>query len=72
MRNTNLGNQDTMKFKKELKKYDLYHAKGTHFLSTCSPDDIENALINYLNAEKIEPTVDENKYKLSFIMNSKE
>lgn len=46
--------------------YDDLVAHKTQFFSSYNPDMIEEALVAYLRAEKVEPLVSKNKYKLRF------
>ena len=51
---------------KEMENYDDLVAHKTQFFSSYNPDMIEEALVNYLRAEKIEPLVSKGKYKIKF------
>lgn len=57
---------------KALLAYEKVFAQNTEIFSTCNPDDIEAALIEYLrNKEKIEPTINKDKYKIKFSLTTK-
>ena len=52
---------------KELGKYEKVFAQNTEFFSTCNPDLIEEALVEYLRTKlNIEPSVNDKKYKVKF------
>lgn len=52
--------------KKNMETYEQLFSHRTQFFSTYSPDLIEEALVNFLRKEKIEPSVNKNKYKIKF------
>lgn len=53
--------------KKAMEEYIKAFEMKTQFFSTYHPDAIEHALCQYLrNQQKIEPKVNENKYKVKF------
>jgi len=54
---------------KPSKQMDIYEdlvAHKTQFFSSYNPDMIEEALVAYLRAEKVEPLVSKGKYKVKF------
>jgi len=54
---------------KELLAYEKVFAQNTEFFSTCNPDMIEEALVEHLRGkEKIEPSVNKDKYKMKFAL----
>ena len=58
---------------KELYPYEKVVAQNTEFFSTYNPDMIEEALITYLqNDFKVEPAVKEDKYKMRFVLQTKD
>lgn len=58
-----------MQPQKELLAYEKIFAQNTEYFSTCNPDMIEEALIEHLRGkEKIEPSVNKDKYKIKFVL----
>ena len=49
-----------------METYEQLFAHKTEFFSTYNPDMIEEALVNQLRKEKIEPVISKNKYKIKF------
>lgn len=58
--------------KKSLEIYEQLFSHKTEFFSTYSPDLIEEALVNFLRKEKVEPLVNDNKYKIKFMKEAKD
>jgi hypothetical protein len=57
---------------KALLAYEKVFAQNTEIFSTCNPDDIEAALLEFLrNKENIEPSVNKDKYKIKFSLTTK-
>lgn len=52
--------------------YEQIFAHKTEFFSTYGPDLIEDALVNFLRKEKIEPCVNKEKYKIKFTKKGKD
>ena len=52
--------------------YSSVFKHNTEFFSTYNPDMIEEALVNQLRKEKIEPTISKNKYKIKFTKTGKD
>ena len=52
--------------------YSQIFKHNTEFFSTYNPDMIEEALVNQLRKEKIEPTVNKKKYKIKFTKTGKD
>ena len=55
-----------MKPQKNLDTYEQVFSTKTEFFSTYNPDMIEDALLEHLRKQKIEPKVSDNKYKVKF------
>ena len=53
---------------KNLEKYERVFNHNTEFFSTYNPDMIEETLINYLQGEKFEYKVKEDKYKIKYTL----
>lgn len=58
--------------KKTLEEYEQLFSHKTEFFTSYSPDLIEEALVNYLRKEKIEPQISKNKYKIKFLKAAKD
>lgn len=59
--------------KKQLEQFEPICALKTQFFSTYHPDIIEDAILTHLrNVVKIEPKINENKYKIKFQLTSKD
>lgn len=61
-----------MKPSKALDQYEKVFATNTEFFSTYNPDMIEEALLEYLSKEMIEPKVNKDKYKVKFTLTTKD
>lgn len=52
---------------KELRAYERVFNQNTEYYTTCNPDLIEEALVNYLKTnEKVDPKVNADHYKIKF------
>lgn len=57
---------------KNLDAYEKVFATNTEFFSTYNPDMIEEALLEHLKNEGIEPKVNDKKYKIKFTLTTKD
>lgn len=57
---------------KQMDQFDDLFAHNTQFFSSYNPDMIEEALLNSLRQEKVEPLVAKNKYKTKFTLYGKD
>ena len=60
------------KAKKNMDAYERIFAQNSEFYSTYNPDMIEEALLNALHLQNIEPTCSDSKYKMKFLMSTKD
>lgn len=58
--------------KKTLEEYEHLFSHKSEFFTSYSPDLIEEALVNFLRKEKIEPSINKNKYKIKFLKSAKD
>ena len=49
-----------------MEEYEHVFSNNTEFFSTYNPDMIEEAFVNYLVHNKVEHTLNKNKYKVKF------
>lgn len=58
--------------KKPLDQYERIFAQNSEFYSTYNPDMIEDAFISALRRQNIEPQFSDSKYKIKFLMSTKD
>lgn len=57
---------------KDLEEYERVFNNNTEFFSSCNPDLIEEALVQYLSKANMEVKVSKNKYKIKFTQRGKD